>query len=31
MKARQITYIPTLSLDEFAFAYGDDPDWINVP
>jgi imidazolonepropionase-like amidohydrolase len=31
MKTRQITYIPTLSLDEFAFAYGDDPDWINNP
>jgi imidazolonepropionase-like amidohydrolase len=31
MKAKQITYIPTLSLDEFAFAYGDDPDWINNP
>jgi imidazolonepropionase-like amidohydrolase len=29
MKTRQITYIPTLSLDEFAFAYGDDPDWIS--
>jgi len=31
MKEKQITYIPTLSLDEFAFAYGDDPDWINDP
>ncbi len=31
MKARNVAYIPTLSLDDFAFAYGNSPDWINEP
>ncbi len=31
MKSKGVIYIPTLSLDEFAFMYGDDPDWINDP
>ena len=28
MKKRHVAYIPTLSLDDFAFAYGDSPKWI---
>jgi imidazolonepropionase-like amidohydrolase len=31
MKRRHIAYIPTLSLDEFAFAYEDDPVWLSDP
>lgn len=31
MKKRNVDYIPTLSLDEFAFAYQDDPSWLNDP
>ena len=31
MKQRHITYIATLSLDEFATAYADDPQWLNDP
>ncbi|HEY4208948.1 MAG TPA: amidohydrolase family protein [Puia sp.] len=31
MKRKGVVYIPTLSLDEFAYMYGDDPDWINDP
>ncbi len=31
MKIRHIAYIPTLSLDDFAFAYEDSPGWINDP
>lgn len=31
MKKKGVTYIPTLSLDEFAYIYGDDPDWIDNP
>jgi imidazolonepropionase-like amidohydrolase len=31
MKARGVAYIPTLSLDDFAVAYGDSPNWINDP
>jgi imidazolonepropionase-like amidohydrolase len=31
MKERRVTYIPTLSLDEFAFAYRDAPDWLHDP
>jgi imidazolonepropionase-like amidohydrolase len=31
MKSRNIIYIPTLSLDEFAFIYGRQPEWINDP
>lgn len=31
MKRRHITYIATLSLDEFATAYADDPQWLNDP
>jgi imidazolonepropionase-like amidohydrolase len=31
MKKRQVAYIPTLSLDDFAFAYGDSPKWLNDP
>lgn len=29
MKAKGIVYIPTLSLDEFAFVYAKKPEWIN--
>ncbi|MCH5719913.1 amidohydrolase family protein [Niabella hibiscisoli] len=29
MKAQQVIYIPTLSLDEYAYIYGQKPDWIN--
>lgn len=29
MKARNIVYIPTLSLDEYAYIYARKPDWIN--
>ena len=31
MKKRQVVYIATLSLDEFAYLYGDAPDWLNDP
>jgi imidazolonepropionase-like amidohydrolase len=31
MKRRRVAYIPTLSLDDFAFAYGDSPKWLNDP
>lgn len=31
MKTANVTYIPTLSLDEFAFLYQDTPEWINDP
>jgi hypothetical protein len=31
MKAKHVSYIPTLALDEFAFAYLDDPDWLRDP
>lgn len=31
MKAKKVAYIPTLSLDEFAYIYGRKPDWINDP
>jgi imidazolonepropionase-like amidohydrolase len=31
MRKRGVVYIPTLSLDEFAFAYKDAPDWLNDP
>jgi imidazolonepropionase-like amidohydrolase len=31
MKKHHIVYIPTLSLDDFAFAYQDSPAWINDP
>jgi len=31
MKKRRVVYIPTLSLDEFAFAYQDAPEWLNDP
>jgi imidazolonepropionase-like amidohydrolase len=31
MKAKHVSYIPTLALDEFAFAYLDDPDWLSDP
>jgi imidazolonepropionase-like amidohydrolase len=31
MKARHVAYIPTLSLDEFAFAYQDAPAWLADP
>jgi imidazolonepropionase-like amidohydrolase len=31
MKKRKVSYIPTLSLDEFAFAYQEDPEWLNTP
>jgi len=29
MKEKKIVYIPTLSLDEYAFAYAGNPQWIN--
>lgn len=29
MKAKGITYIPTLSLDEFAYIYAKKPEWLN--
>ena len=31
MKKHHAAYIPTLSLDDFAFAYGNSPAWINEP
>lgn len=31
MKQKDITYIPTLSLDEYQFAYADQPEWLNDP
>jgi imidazolonepropionase-like amidohydrolase len=31
MKTHHVAYIPTLSLDDFAVAYGGDPTWINDP
>lgn len=31
MKKRKVVYVPTLSLDEFAFAYEGNPEWINDP
>jgi imidazolonepropionase-like amidohydrolase len=31
MKQRGVTYIPTLSLDDFAFAYDDSPAWVKDP
>ncbi len=31
MKKQHVAYIPTLSLDDFAFAYGGSPAWINDP
>jgi len=31
MRVRGVAYIPTLSLDEFAYIYARRPDWINDP
>jgi imidazolonepropionase-like amidohydrolase len=31
MKKHHVAYIPTLSLDDFAFAYGDSPTWVDDP
>lgn len=31
MKAKHVAYIPTLSLDEYAYIYARKPDWINDP
>jgi len=31
IKAKNIAYIPTLSLDEFAYIYARNPEWINDP
>lgn len=31
MKEKGVVYIPTLSLDEFAFIYSKKPEWINDP
>jgi hypothetical protein len=31
MKKRKVIYIPTLSLDEFAYTYQNDPVWLNTP
>ena len=31
MKKHHVAYIPTLALDDFAFAYGDSPKWVGDP
>jgi len=31
MKKHKVTYIPTLSLDEYAYIYASQPSWINDP
>lgn len=31
MKRKGVVYIPTLSLDEFAYSYADDPEWLKDP
>jgi imidazolonepropionase-like amidohydrolase len=31
MKAKNVIYVPTLSLDKFAYAYAGDPEWISDP
>lgn len=31
MKKHKVIYIPTLSLDEFAYSYAQKPDWLNDP
>lgn len=31
MKAHHVQYIPTLALDEFAYIYGQNPEWLNDP
>jgi len=31
MKQKNVTYIPTLSLDEYQFVYAGNPDWVNDP
>jgi len=31
MKQKDVTYIPTLSLDEYQFIYTQKPDWVNDP
>lgn len=31
MKAKNVVYIPTLSLDEFAYIYARRPEWLNDP
>ena len=31
MKAKNVIYVPTLSLDKFSYAYAGDPEWINDP
>jgi imidazolonepropionase-like amidohydrolase/predicted DNA-binding protein with PD1-like motif len=31
MKKHSVAYIPTLSLDDFAFSYADSPNWVNEP
>jgi gentisate 1,2-dioxygenase len=31
MKKHSVAYIPTLSLDDFAFSYADSPTWVNEP
>jgi imidazolonepropionase-like amidohydrolase len=31
MKKHHVAYIPTLSLDDFAFAYADSPNWVSDP
>jgi imidazolonepropionase-like amidohydrolase len=31
MKKHNVAYIPTLSLDDFGFAYGDSPKWVDDP
>jgi imidazolonepropionase-like amidohydrolase len=31
MKAHNVVYIPTLSLDKFNYAYSENPDWVDDP
>lgn len=31
MKKQHVVYIPTLALDEFAYVYEQEPDWLNDP
>lgn len=31
MKAKKVVYIPTLSLDSYAYIYGEQPDWLSDP
>ena len=31
MKAKQVIYVPTLTLDKFSYVYAGEPEWINDP